>query len=255
MLRIVLIGTGNVATQLAQAIVRHGDQLQLVQLYGRNRQHVQQLSQLVGDIPFTAQKDKVVQADLYLCSVKDDAIADALQGINFHSGTLAHTAGSVPMHVLTGMAAHIGVFYPLQTFSREKKVDFSKITAYIEANSEYSKLSLTLFANILCQNTRYVTSATRARLHLAAVFACNFANHLYAQADDLLKEANIPFSDLLPLIDETVEKVHHLSPREAQTGPARRKDKNIVTSQKGSLNGRQREIYDLLSQSIWDYYD
>ena len=255
MLRIVIIGTGRVATQLALAITVKDRPLRLVQLFGRDEAHTREFSELCGNIPYTTDKNQLQPADLYLCSVKDDAISDVLQGMHFGSGMLVHTAGSVPMELLSGFACHYGVFYPLQTFSREKVVDFSKITAYIEANDNYLDLILKPFANELCGQVRQVDSATRAQLHLAAVFACNFTNHLYTRADELMQQAGLPFDDLLPLIDETVEKIHHISPAMAQTGPARRKDRVVCDRQRAALKGQTAAIYELMSQCIWQYYD
>ena len=255
MLRIVIIGTGRVATQLAQAIAGHGGQLRLVQLFGRSEAHARELSERCGNVPYTTDKNQLLPADLYVCSVKDDAIGDVLQGMHFGDGMLVHTAGSVPQDVLSPFARHYGVFYPLQTFSKERRVDFSKITAYIEANDEHLDLILKPFATTLCGKVRQVDSLTRSRLHLAAVFACNFTNHLYTQADILMQQAGLPFEDLLPLIDETVEKIHHLSPALAQTGPARRKDRVVCNRQREALSGQAAAIYELMSQSIWQYYD
>ncbi|MBO4370969.1 MAG: DUF2520 domain-containing protein [Paludibacteraceae bacterium] len=249
-MRIVLLGAGNVATNIGLALKNAGHTP--VQVYSRSETSARALGQLL-DTDWTADKQSLLAADLYVLSVKDDAIADCLQGMSLNGGVLAHTAGSVPMRVLAPYSNHFGVFYPLQTFSKNKLVDFSKITAYIEANDEYSKSNLILFAEILQTTVRMADSQQRAQLHLAAVFACNFANHMCTLADDLLKEAGLPFEDLLPLIDETTAKLHDMPPAEAQTGPARRGDKKIQQQHIEKLDDAKARIYQLISDSIYNH--
>ncbi|MBP5318950.1 MAG: DUF2520 domain-containing protein [Paludibacteraceae bacterium] len=248
MLRVVLIGAGNVATCIGRALCRQGHQPLAV--YSRSQSSAQSLGQLLG-CDWTTDKRALPAADLYLVSVKDDAIGDCLQGMSFGNGVLAHTAGSVDMRILEPYAKHIGVFYPLQTFSKSEEVDFTKITAYIEAKDNVSKNTLLSFATILQTKVREVDSARRGQLHLAAVFACNFANHMCTLAGDLLNEAGLPFEDLLPLIDETVGKLHRLPPVEAQTGPAVRGDQGVQQQHLAKLDQQKAEIYRLISESIY----
>jgi predicted short-subunit dehydrogenase-like oxidoreductase (DUF2520 family) len=251
--KVVVIGTGKVASHLIKAIVQAGHTI--VQVVGRSEDSVQRLFATTGiTLPYTCQKEQVCQeADLYICSVKDDAIAQAIAGINIpNHALLVHTSGSTDAAVLAPFATYFGVLYPMQTFSYGKEVDFTKIALYIEANNITKEDQLYLFASKLSPNIKRVNSAMRAKVHLAAVFACNFSNHLYTLAEKVLGEVNLPFSDLLPLIDETTQKVHVLSPREAQTGPAIRRDENIINKHLEQLDGKAKVIYELLTKSIQD---
>lgn len=251
MKRVVVIGTGKVASHLTKALLAAG--AEVVQIVARSEASAQRLLEVVGTtIPYTCQKQDVINdADLYICSVKDDAIESAIEGINIPSNALlVHTSGSTNSQILAPYAVHFGVLYPMQTFSYGKEVDFSKVALYIEANDTIYQNKLHLFANKLSPNVKVVDSAMRAKVHLAAVFACNFTNHLYTQAEKVLATVHLPFSDLLPLIDETTQKVHTLSPREAQTGPAIRRDTQIIEKQLAQLDGKAKAIYQLLTESI-----
>ena len=253
MKKVVVIGTGKVASHLTKAIVTAGPEV--VQVVGRSEQSSNRMFAEMGmTLPYTTQKSEVTQqADLYICSVKDDAITQAIQGIDIpQQALLVHTSGSTDAAVLAPLATHYGVLYPMQTFSYGKEVDFSKVALYIEANNDNYLNKLTLFAQTLSPNVKQVDSAMRTKVHLAAVFACNFTNHLYALAADILQEANLPFSDLLPLVNETTQKVHTLSPRMAQTGPAIRHDQQIINKHLSQLNGKAKVLYQLLTESIQD---
>lgn len=253
MKKVVVIGTGKVASHLTKALLQAG--VKVLQVVGRSNESVKRLFDHIGTtLPYTTKKTEVSQeADLYICSVKDDAITQAVQGITIpKNALLVHTSGSTDAAVLAPFATHYGVLYPMQTFSYGKEVDFSKIALYIEANSINHLNRLDAFAHTLSPNVKQVDSAMRAKVHLAAVFACNFTNHLYALAQDVLQEVNLPFTDLLPLVDETTQKVHTLSPRMAQTGPAIRRDQHIINKQLDQLQGRTKSIYQLLTESIQD---
>lgn len=253
MKKVVVIGTGKVASHLTKALLQAG--VKVLQVVGRSNESVKRLFDHIGTtLPYTTKKTEVSQeADLYICSVKDDAITQAVQGITIpENALLVHTSGSTDAAVLAPFATYYGVLYPMQTFSYGKEVDFSKIALYIEANNANHLNRLDVFAHTLSPNVKQVDSAMRAKVHLAAVFACNFTNHLYALAQDVLQEVNLPFTDLLPLVDETTQKVHTLSPRMAQTGPAIRRDQHIINKQLDQLQGRTKSIYQLLTESIQD---
>lgn len=253
MKKVVVIGTGKVASHLTKAILQAG--FEVVQVVGRSNESINRMFATIGvSLPYTLQKNDVTQqADLYICSVKDDAITQALEGIQIPpSGLLVHTSGSTDATVLAPFSAHFGVLYPMQTFSYGKEVCFNKIALYIEANDKESEDNLHAFASKLSPNIKRVDSAMRAKVHLAAVFACNFTNHLYTLAEKVLDEVQLPFSDLLPLIDETTQKIHVLSPRQAQTGPAIRRDEKIIAKQVAQLSGQTKDIYQLLTKSIQD---
>ena len=155
------------------------------------------------------------------------------------------------MEVFKPYAKRYGVFYPLQTFSKQRIVDFSRIPIFIEACDGENLSILENLGLSISSDVRVLSSEKRRNIHLAAVFACNFTNHIYALAANILEDADIPFDVLLPLIDETVSKVHHIPPREAQTGPAVRYDENVINKHLNMLSDpMMNEIYRLLSQSI-----
>ena len=156
------------------------------------------------------------------------------------------------MEILKDFSSNIGIFYPLQTFSKAKDVDFSQIPLYIEANNKDKENELLLFASTFSTRAKLVNSENRAKVHLAAVFACNFTNNLYAIASDILEKAGLGFEDMLPLIGETTEKIKTLHPRKAQTGPAIRRDSKVIEKQLNALEGREKQIYKLITESIQD---
>ena len=158
----------------------------------------------------------------------------------------------MPMHCFEGKAKRYGVFYPMQTFSKAKDVSFKNIPVFIEGNSVETEEVIRSLANKLSKRVITLSSADRKYLHLAAVWACNFTNHCYSVASDILDEHGILFDVMLPLIDETTDKIHRISPKEAQTGPAVRGDRNVMNQQLELMNDRVdlQELYRLLSKGI-----
>ena len=163
-----------------------------------------------------------------------------------------HTAGSVPMGIFEGCFKNYGVLYPMQTFSKEKEVEFSEIPFFVEGNNGQALHTSRTLAESISKRVYDCSSEQRRHLHLAAVFACNFVNHCYALSARLLEKQGIPFDVMLPLIDETARKVHTLSPIEAQTGPAVRYDENIIQMQADLLSDQPalRELYLKMSENI-----
>ena len=194
------------------------------------------------------------KADVYIISVKDSALQEvARQATKGRESQLfVHTAGSMPMNIFSGMATHYGVLYPMQTFSKERLVDFNGISLFLETTDDVSMERLKMLAETLTPHIYELDSAGRKHLHLAAVFACNFVNHCYALSAEVLAAKGLPFSVMLPLVDETAQKVHELAPREAQTGPAVRGDQNVVQMQASMLEGKPevKAIYEALSNDI-----
>jgi predicted short-subunit dehydrogenase-like oxidoreductase (DUF2520 family) len=225
-MNITLIGAGHLATQLGQALHEKGHSF--LQVYSRTISSAESLAEKLGSEAATIPERIRDGADLYICALKDDAIDEVLSHVHFGHGLYVHTAGSLPMSVLEKYTPNHGVLYPLQTFSKSRKIDFSVIPVFIETALPESQSVLMELASSLSDNVRVLSSEKRIYLHLSAVFANNFVNHLYFIAGDLLKEHDIDFKDLLPLIDETARKVHYLDPSEAQTGPAIRFDKGII---------------------------
>lgn len=248
-MKVVFIGAGNLATRLSLEMQQKG--MQIVQVYSQTEASAECLAKLL-DCPWTTDINMVEpDGDLYVFSVKDAVLADLVSHLKHNQGLWVHTAGSMPMSVFEGHVAHYGVMYPLQTFSKVRPVNFSVIPFFLEANTPEAEKKLQTIASSLSGNVRHLSSEKRKSLHLAAVFACNFTNHIYALAGKLLEEQEIPADVLLPLIDETAAKVHTMTPAEAQTGPAIRYDENVINKHLEMLaDPDMRSIYRLISQNI-----
>lgn len=260
-MKIVLIGAGNLATHLGKAFKQAG--MQVVQVYSRTLESASSLATCLH-CDSTASVDEITtDAELYVFALRDSVLEEVAQRVmvrmqNVSSGALpaagadalfVHTAGSMSMHVLPFRRK--GVLYPMQTFSKEQEVDFSVIPVFVESPTDASLL-LDL-ARRVSRKAMLLDEAQRKHLHVAAVFACNFTNHMYHLGASLLKEYGIPFEVMLPLIDETARKVHRLSPKEAQTGPAVRYDTNVMQRHIESLSDPvMKQIYKLLSEDIHD---
>lgn len=256
-IRIVFVGAGNLASGLAKAFRRQG--ARIVQVYSRTEIAARTLAAEVG-AEHTADLSQLSgEGDLYVVALKDDVVKNLLPVIAAarRDALFVHTAGSLPLSVWEGSGAgHYGVLYPLQTFSKRREVDFRVIPLLVEAARPSDAARLKEIAGMVSDRVLEVTSEQRRSLHLSAVFACNFTNHLYDLAARLLEKAGLPFSLLLPLIDETTRKVHELSPRDAQTGPAVRNDLSIIESHLDALSATPevQEIYKLLSRSIYEHH-
>ena len=251
-MKVILIGAGNLATHLGKAIFAAGHDV--VQVFSRTMQSATALASEVGAQPVSDISDVRSDADLYVVSVKDSALVELIPVLckGKETKVFLHTAGSIPMDVFQGMALHYGVLYPMQTFSKQREVDFSQIPCFIEANDEYALQLIGDVAHQVSSRVYHLASEDRKYLHLSAVFACNFVNHCYALSQEILEEHGIPFDVMLPLIDETAAKVHELDPKDAQTGPAVRYDENVLRAQGALLksNPQMKDIYDRMSMSI-----
>ena len=251
-MKIILIGAGNLATHLGKAIFAAGHDV--VQVFSRTMQSATALASEVGAQPVSDISAVRADADLYVVSVKDSALAELIPALckGKETKVFLHTAGSIPMDVFQGMALHYGVLYPMQTFSKQREVDFSQIPCFIEANDEHALQLIGDVAHQVSSRVYHLASEDRKYLHLSAVFACNFVNHCYALSQEILEEHGIPFDVMLPLIDETAAKVHELDPKDAQTGPAVRYDENVLRAQGALLksNPQMKDIYDRMSMSI-----
>jgi predicted short-subunit dehydrogenase-like oxidoreductase (DUF2520 family) len=247
---IVLIGAGNVASQLGMALQEKG--FFIAQVYSRTLTSARTLGdKLQAD--YTDQLSELIpDAGFYIFAVKDSVLPEILNKCPALSGLWVHTAGSVPMNIFSGYTYRYGVLYPLQTFSKDRKVSFAEIPFFIEACQPADELLLETIARALSGKVVRLSSEKRKQLHLAAVFACNFTNHLYTLAARILEENGLPFDLLQPLIRETAAKIETLHPKDAQTGPAVRYDENIINQQLEMLKEKPplQEIYRLLSGSI-----
>lgn len=245
---VTIIGSGNVATHIATRLYEQG--VKIAGVYSRTLENAQTLASKVNCLA-TSDKHLIPDADIYIVSVKDDTITSVLEGASIRKDAiLVHTAGSVSMDILAPFSSNIGVIYPMQTFSKAKDVDWTQIPLFIEANTSILKDNITQFASIISPKVTIATSAARKYIHIAAVFACNFTNELYAIADRLLAENGIDFSILYPLIDETVAKIKVMPPVCGQTGPAVRNDKKVLNSHYNMLKGTDLDIYKLISNAI-----
>ena len=250
-MKIVLIGAGNLATHLGKAL--HAAGHDMVQVFSRTMQSAETLASLLDAEPLTDISQVRDDADVYIFSVKDSALEQLISQLcGGEKKVFLHTAGSMPMSVFRGKALHYGVLYPMQTFSKQREVDFSIIPCFIEANDEFALKQIEGLAGQISHRVYQLSSEDRKYLHLSAVFACNFANHCYAASQKLLQQHGIPFDVMLPLIDETAAKVHGMTPKEAQTGPAVRYDENVIGKQIQLLENQPyfQKIYDCMSKSI-----
>lgn len=249
---IVMIGAGNLATNLAKALYRKGFRIE--QVYSRTKESARTLANAVEAAHTNDLQEIVRDAKLYIVSLKDSAFTGLLTEIAAHKpgALLVHTAGSLPMSIWQGHAGRYGVFYPMQTFSKLREIEFDEIPFFIEAAHPEDVELLKAVAATLSTKVYEATSEQRKSLHLAAVFTCNFTNHMYALAAELLEKYQLPFDVMLPLIDETARKVHELEPHAAQTGPAIRYDENVIRNHLALLadDPEMQRLYELISQSI-----
>ncbi len=250
-MKIVIIGSGNLATHLSIALKAAGEKI--IQVYSRTEDHAKELADKLGCNYTTNLDDIDKKADIYILSVKDDALGILIASIceDRSDRLFLHTAGSVPMDIFKGKANHYGVLYPMQTFSKNRKVDFRHISCFVEASSKEDLSIIRPLAESVSDHVIDCDSDKRKKLHLAAVLACNFTNHCYRLAEKVLEEEQIDFKLFLPLIDETARKVAVLSPKQAQTGPMMRWDTGVMQMQTDLLSDeRTKQIYRLMAESI-----
>ena len=245
MIKVVIIGAGNVATHLYQCFYR-AQEFDVIQVFNRNKDHLD----FVKD-PEKRNSDlsKIAEADLYLVAIKDEAIEDLASKLKIGKGIIAHTSGSQDINTLARFENH-GVFYPLQTFSKTKQVSFKEIPICLEANSEENLNFLKKVASEISDKIFEVNSEQRRALHVSAVFVNNFSNHLFALADEYCQQNQLPFEILKPLIAETVSKLETLDPYSSQTGPALRNDKKTIAAHLEMLDDDRKKIYTILTKSI-----
>ena len=252
--KVVIIGSGNLAEALARAVAKSG--LELVQIFARNAERARIIAELTATDWATHPGMLAQDADIYLIAVSDKAVEHVAATLPIPEGAaVAHTAGSVPLAAIPEKFAHRAVFYPMQTFTKGREVDFSVIPVFLETPSAELRPELEAFARQLSGTVIWATSEQRAKVHLAAVFACNFANHMYAVGERIVRDAGIDFDVLKPLIAETAAKACDArSPLDVQTGPAVRND-FATKARHGDLLSfdlRLKNIYSTISQSIWE---
>ena len=231
-MNIVIIGKGNVATNLEYAFRKRGIVCQMVS----SREGL----------------DNLPPANVYIYAVKDEALVEVVAQVKGKERAMhLHTSGSMPITVFGEDKPHAGIFYPFQTFSKAHVIeDFSTVPVFFEARGIDDISAVYSLALSITSHVYETTQHDRERLHVAGVYACNFTNLMYTMAAELLRNTHIPFSALLPLIDETAAKIHTLAPRDAQTGPARRGDENVMAHHLALLDEEKRQLYRLLSDAI-----
>lgn len=253
-MKVVFIGAGNVATHLAQAL--QGQGYDICQVYSRTDASAKTLAALLH----TAYTSDIAaidrEADIYIYSVSDSVLPEIAGKLGVPGALHIHTSGSTDMNVFQGYADYYGVLYPLQTFSKNKSVDFSVIPLLCEANNDFAKERLLAMASCLSESIYPCDSESRRKLHLSAVFVCNFVNHLYEVGAELAGDSGLPVEVLYPLIQETADKIKSLSPYEAQTGPAVRNDRNIIDKHLAMLEGKRNlsGLYEMLSEDIFSVH-
>ena len=241
---IVLFGAGNVASHLYKAFSA-SENFKVIQIYNHRKERLESFK----NIPVTTRISEVFSANFYLLAVKDDAIAQISQELNNTEALVCHTSGAVSLDVFSNFE-HAGVLYPLQTLSKKKDVNFSNIPICIESKTQSDLHLLKQLAESISGNVYEISSEQRKALHVAAVFVCNFVNHLYSQGEEICRNNNVPFEILQPLIEETAAKIKLMKPVDAQTGPAKRNDEQVINSHLRLLTEEQQDIYKLLTTSI-----
>jgi predicted short-subunit dehydrogenase-like oxidoreductase (DUF2520 family) len=248
MIRVSIIGSGNVAQHLIVAFSKTTD-IEIVQVFTRKDSAV---AHLINPDKIYTNFNDIIAADLFIIAITDDAITEVSAAIPFSDELVVHTSGSVSIEAIDNKNRQ-GVFYPLQTFSKSKEVDFKSIPICIETKNEKDFQILEKVAKSISNTVYKINSEQRKALHIAAVFVCNFVNHLYQIGNDICIENDLPFDILKPLIQETANKILTLSPNQAQTGPAKRKDTQTMNAHLSFLSDEnQKEIYKMLTKSIID---
>ncbi len=249
MSQIVLFGSGNVASHLYKAFSA-SDQAEVIQVFARQKRKadfVSEKTEVISDL------EKLKSADLYLLAVSDSGIAEIASDLKESGILVAHTSGSTDISVLEKFE-NFGVFYPLQTFSKNRDLDYAEIPFCLEANSEANLKQLQKIAAMISKSVLEVDSAQRRALHLSAVFVNNFSNHMFSLGANICSDNELDYNILQPLIKETVSKLDELAPKDAQTGPAIRNDQETIEKHINALTGEQKLVYQTLTDSIQKFH-
>lgn len=252
--KICFIGAGNLATHLSLALQATGNEIS--QVYSRTLQSAKELASKLNCSFTNATGEIHTEPDIYFVALTDSAVNEVLSKISFNNKLVVHCSGSLGINILDNYSRQTGVFYPLQTFSKNRAINFKNIPVFIEANSPKTENILLNLGKTISNSVSVLNTEKRKYLHIAAVFACNFTNHMYTIANELLKEKDIPFEVLRPLIFETASRVQEMVPKDAQTGPAVRFDKNIIDFHLNELKrtGNYSELYNSISKCIFEYH-
>lgn len=245
MIKVIILGAGNLAFHLTNKFLKNTN-INLVQVYNRN---IDKIKHIESKTLITNNLNNIKEADIYIISISDNAISELSSKLLIKDKLVVHTSGAAHLNELK-CNSNKGVFYPLQSFSKDKEIDFSKIPICLEATTESDYKLLNQLASFISNKCFEINSVQRNTLHVAAVFVNNFVNHLYHVGSEICTENNIPFEILQPLIEETSNKIKNLSAFESQTGPAIRNDSKTIQKHLTSLNEDQQKIYSILTNSI-----
>lgn len=249
-MKIVIIGSGNVAYHLAKAFKEKN--IPVSQLFGRNEGNLQLISEELN-LPYSTVL--LDDADLYIICVSDSSVGEVSKMINNEKCLVAHTSGSLPLEILVGNYRKAS-FYPLQTFSKTVALTYREIPFFIEAENKDDACLLKNLATNISDKVMESTFEKRKYIHLTAVFACNFVNHLFARAKEISDSQEIPFEYFLPLIKETTDKIKILEPKLAQTGPAIRDDERVLQMHEQLIQEEEQlKIYKTMNESIKKMYE
>lgn len=237
------------ATHLGKALLKNGCSIN--QVYSPNKDNAFELANMLNAMPCNDTRLITDESDLYIICIKDDFISEIAEQLSLKDKFVVHTSGSIAMNVLAHFTNY-GIFYPLQTFSKETEVNISEVPFCIEANNIETLKQLIELAETLSNNVYEINSEQRKKIHVAAVFACNFSNYLYSISEDILAENNMDLDILKPLILETAKKIQTNSPKAVQTGPAKRNDQEVLKNHLELLgnNAAYKDIYQLITDNI-----
>ncbi|HEX8516528.1 MAG TPA: Rossmann-like and DUF2520 domain-containing protein [Bacteroidia bacterium] len=246
---ITIIGAGNVGTQLGLALFNAG--YKIGQVYSQTKSSSSTLAKKLQAESITDLKKIKAGSSVYIIAVKDDAIESVVKKLRLSNEIVVHTSGSISIDILKKCSKNYGVFYPLQTFTKGKNINFREVPICIEGNNKVTSTTLQYFAKSISGNVQIIDSQQRQIIHLAAVFACNFSNHMYAIAEEILKKNKLSLDILKPLIAETAEKIKTHAPADVQTGPAVRGDKKVMKGHLKILKDKKlKNIYKIISTDI-----
>ncbi len=248
-----IIGAGNVGWHMALAMHQHG--ITVINIVSRNQTNAKELASLVSAKAASGPEQLVRVPDLCMLCVTDDALEDVVKTYTNAGTVVVHTSGSTGMEIFDSESSNTGVFYPLQTFTRGREMTYDRIPFLVEGATHTVTVRLMQLARKISGTAIETNAELRRKVHIAAVFACNFSNHMAAVANNMLKESGLDFSLLRPLLEETADKLQSMDPQDAQTGPAVRSDMKIVQSHITALKDRPDEamLYKLLTNNIIRY--
>ncbi len=255
-MKISVIGAGNVATHLVTALNKISG-TNILQVISRDKSHAKYLAMQVK-ADYTNELSRLkTNFDLLLICTSDDALTEIVGELDVpQSKIICHTAGSISSKVFDEKFKRYGVLYPLQTFSKNKSIDWRDVPIFLTTSDDHTEKRLLHLAKQLSKNVEVISDEQRFALHIAAVYACNFTNAVMQVSQELCEKNNLDFSLLKPLIDETVSKVWKMGPKDAQTGPARRADTTVINKHLKFLEDMktERELYQLLTKYIGERY-